>query len=140
MTFTTPLGEETNNKVEIEATIVGLNWALELGYRNIILEIDSQLVVHWILKKDAPQWSIITQLGRLHNLISQVQNFKCLHVFREANWVVDALSKHSHKITSPRVYFNIQQMPKEARSYYHLDLLQMPSFRRKKTKTIKEPP
>ena len=108
MTFTTPLGEETNNKVEIEATIVGLNWALELGYRNIILEIDSLLVVHWILKKDAPRWSIITQLGRLHNLISQVQNFKCLHVFREANWVVDALSKHSHKITSPQVYFNIQ--------------------------------
>ena len=65
MTFTTPLGEETNNKVEIEATIVGLNWALELGYRNIILELDSQLVVHWILKKAAPQWSIITQLERL---------------------------------------------------------------------------
>ncbi|XP_015078408.1 uncharacterized protein LOC107022255 [Solanum pennellii] len=140
MTFTKPLGEGTNNRAEIEAAIFGLTWALELGYRNIILELDSQLVVHWILKKASPQWSITTQLGRLQNLISQVQNFKCLHVFREANWVADALSKHSHKTTSPQVYFNIQQMPKEARAYYHLDLLQMPSFRRKKTKRIKEPP
>ena len=113
MAFTTPLGEGTNNKAEIEAAIVGLNWALELGDRNIILELDSQLVVHWILKKVSPQWSSITQLGRLHNLIYKVQNFKCLHVFREANWVVDALSKHSHKITSPQVYFNIQQSLKK---------------------------
>ncbi|XP_015064690.1 uncharacterized protein LOC107009897 [Solanum pennellii] len=140
MTFTTPLGEGTNNKAELEAAILGLTWALELGYRNIILELDSQLVVHWILKKVAPQWSIITQLGRLQNLISQTQNFKCLHVFREANWVADALSKHSHKTTTPQVYFNIQHTPKKARPYYHLDLLQMPSFRRNKTKRIKEPP
>nr|XP_010315780.1 uncharacterized protein LOC104644285 [Solanum lycopersicum] len=140
MALTTPLGEGTNNKAELEAVILGLTWALELGYKNIILELVSQLVVHWILKEAAPQWSIITQLGRLQNLISQTQNFKCLHVFREANWVADALSKHSHKTTTPQVYFNIQQMPKEARSYNHLHLLQMPSVRRKKTKRIKEPP
>ena len=62
MAFTTPLGDGTNNRAEIEATIFGLTWAIELGYRNIVLELDSQLVVHWILKKVSPQWSIITQL------------------------------------------------------------------------------
>ncbi|XP_015075436.1 uncharacterized protein LOC107019451 [Solanum pennellii] len=92
MAFTTPLGEGTNNKAEIEAAIFGLTWALELGYRNIILELDSQLLVHWILKKAVPRWSIITQLGRLQQLIAQVHNFKCTHVFREANCVADALS------------------------------------------------
>ena len=78
--FTTPHGEGTNNKAEIEAAMFCLTWAIELGYRNIILEIDSQLVLHWILKKSLPQWNIITQFGRLQNLISQTQNFKCLHV------------------------------------------------------------
>ena len=140
MAFTTLMGEGTNNKAEIEAPVFGLNWAIELGYRNIILEIDSQLVVHWILKKVIPQWNIITQLGRIQNLISQTQNFKCVHVFREANCVADALSKFSHKTNTPQIYFNSQQMPKEAKSYYHLDLLQMPNFKRKKTKIIKEPP
>ena len=38
MAFTTPMGEGTNNIAEIGA--------LELGYRNIILELDSQLVKH----------------------------------------------------------------------------------------------
>ena len=41
MAFTTPLGEGTNNKDEIEEAIFGLTWAIELGYRNIILELDS---------------------------------------------------------------------------------------------------
>ena len=30
MAFTTPLGEGTNNKAEIEAAFFGLSWALEL--------------------------------------------------------------------------------------------------------------
>lgn len=30
MSFTTPFGEGTNNKVEIEAAMFGLTWALEL--------------------------------------------------------------------------------------------------------------
>ena len=140
MAFTTPIGEGTNNMAGTEAAIFGLSWALELGYRNIILDLDSQIVVNCFLKKATPQWNIITRLERIQNLISQTQNFKCLHVFREANCVADALSKFSHKINYPQIYFNSQQMPKEAKSYYHLDLLQMPNFIRKKTKRIKEPP
>ena len=41
MAFTTPLGKGTNKKAKIEASIFGLTWSLELGYRNIILELDS---------------------------------------------------------------------------------------------------
>lgn len=55
MAFTTPQGEGTNNKAEIEATNFGLTWAVKLGYKNILLELDSQLVVHWILQKAPPQ-------------------------------------------------------------------------------------
>ncbi|XP_069145501.1 uncharacterized protein [Solanum lycopersicum] len=138
--FTKPLGEGTNNKFDIEASIFGSTWALEIGYRNILLELDSQLVVQWILQKEAPQWSIITQLGMLQNLITQAHNFKCIHVFREENWVADALSKHSHKRATPLVNFNSHQLPKEAKAYYQLDLLDMQSFRRKKTKKFFEPP
>ena len=54
ISFATPLGEGTNKKAEIEAAIFGLTWALELGYGNIILELDSQLVVQWVLKIAIP--------------------------------------------------------------------------------------
>lgn len=48
MAFAAALGVRTNNKEEIETTIFGLPWALEQGYRNIVLEMDSELVVKWI--------------------------------------------------------------------------------------------
>ena len=34
MAFTTPLGEGTNNKAEIEGVIFCLTWALRLGYKD----------------------------------------------------------------------------------------------------------
>ena len=46
MAFTKPLGEGTHNKAEIEDAIFGSTWELEIGYRNILLELDYQLVVH----------------------------------------------------------------------------------------------
>ena len=55
MAFTTPIGVGTNNMAETEAAIFRLSWALELGYRNIILDLDSQIVVNCILKKATPQ-------------------------------------------------------------------------------------
>ncbi|KAK4707184.1 hypothetical protein R3W88_033257 [Solanum pinnatisectum] len=58
LAFATPLGEGTNNQAELESAIFGMTWSLELGYKKIILEVDSQLVVDWIMNKNNPQWSI----------------------------------------------------------------------------------
>jgi len=140
LAFATPLGEGTNNQAEAEAAIFGMTWAFELGYRKLILEVDSQLLVDWIMHKANRHWSINIQVMKLQALIEQTQEFACKHAFREANFVADSLSKHSHKITTPQLYFNIHQLPKEARGFYRLDMIEMASFRRRKIKTIKEPP
>ncbi|KAH0655392.1 hypothetical protein KY285_030274 [Solanum tuberosum] len=110
------------------------------GYRNVLLEVDSQLLVDWIMHKTNPYWSINTQIMKLQALIKQTHEFRYKHTFREANFVADSLSKHSHKITSPQLYFNRNQLPKEARAYYQLDKLEMASSRRRKIKKILEPP
>lgn len=55
MAFETQLGEGTNNKDEIEAANFGLTVALELGCNNILFELDSQVVVQWVVKKKVPQ-------------------------------------------------------------------------------------
>lgn len=57
MAFTTPLGEGTNIKADIEASIFGFTWSLELRYRNIEIEVDKLLVVEWILEKHFPNGS-----------------------------------------------------------------------------------
>ncbi|WMV32529.1 hypothetical protein MTR67_025914 [Solanum verrucosum] len=47
--FAVPLGEGTNNQVEIQAAIFGLNWCIQHGYNCIILEVDSELLTKWFL-------------------------------------------------------------------------------------------
>ncbi|XP_015159877.1 uncharacterized protein [Solanum tuberosum] len=140
LAFATPLGNGTNNQAEIGAAIFGMTWVLQLGYRSVILEVDSQLLIDWIMLKAKPPWSINSQVQRLQELIRQTHNFRCKHTFREANYVADSLSKQSHKITSPQIYCSNQQLPKEARAYYQLDMIEIANFRRKKIKKIKEPP
>ncbi|XP_049378041.1 uncharacterized protein LOC125842768 [Solanum stenotomum] len=140
LAFATPLGEGSNNQAEVAATLFGMTWSLQLGYRNVILEVDSQLLVDCIENKTNPHWGINTQLLKLQALTRQANEFKCKHTFREANFVADSLSKYSHKITSPQIYLGIHQLPKETRAYYQLDILEMANFRRRKIKKIKEPP
>ncbi|KAK6780036.1 hypothetical protein RDI58_022220 [Solanum bulbocastanum] len=140
LAFSTPMGEGTNNQAEIGAAIFGMTWLIQLGYRNVLLEVDSQLLVDWIMAKTKPPWSVNTQVQQMSTLIGQTSNFRCKHTYREANSVADSLAKHSHKITSPNIYTNSQQLPKEARAHYQLDVLEMANFRRRKIKRIKEPP
>ncbi|KAK4729613.1 hypothetical protein R3W88_022601 [Solanum pinnatisectum] len=128
LAFATPLGEGTNNQAEVRAAIFGMTWLLQIGYRNVILEVDSQLL------------SIHAHVQQVMDLIRQASRFQCKHIYREANTVADLLSKESHKMTSSSIYNSSQQLPKEARGYYQLDIMEMASFRRRKIKRIKEPP
>ncbi len=68
LAFATPLGDGTNNKAEAEAALFGLSWALELGHRNILIELDSQLVVQWISKKEPPIGMSSIKLRESNNL------------------------------------------------------------------------
>ncbi|XP_015160977.1 uncharacterized protein [Solanum tuberosum] len=45
LAFATTLGEGTNNQAEIGAAIFGMTWVLQLGYKKVFLEVDSQLLV-----------------------------------------------------------------------------------------------
>ena len=45
----------TNNQAKIGAAIFGMTWALKLGYRKILLEMESMLTVKWIKQKSTTQ-------------------------------------------------------------------------------------
>ncbi|XP_055835240.1 uncharacterized protein LOC129903721 [Solanum dulcamara] len=138
--YAIPLGSGTNNQAEIKAVIFGLSWCLHLGYNQVILEVDSQLLLKWMQQEAKPPWSIKELLDKLNNIINQFQEFSCNHTFREANSTADSLSKHSHKCSVPELYFNKQDLPKEARALMELDMLGMANFRRRRLKRIKKPP
>ncbi|KAH0644828.1 hypothetical protein KY284_032712 [Solanum tuberosum] len=139
-TYSAPLGEGTNNQEEVEADTFGISWCVHINYHKVILEVDSQLLVDWLLAISAPSWNITSQMQKLPMLTTHISHFKCIHTLREANYVADALSKHSHQVTTPQVYFNNQQLPKEATTHLQLDMTGTTSFRRRKIKRIKKPP
>ncbi|XP_055824484.1 uncharacterized protein LOC129893019 [Solanum dulcamara] len=105
--YAIPLGSGTNNQAEV------------------ILEVDSQLLLKWLQQEAKPPWSIKELLDKLNNIIHQFQEFSCNHTFREANSTADSLSKYSHKCSAPELYFNKQDLPKEARALMELDMLGM---------------
>lgn len=72
--------------------------------------------------------------------MSQLTEFRCRHIYKEANFVADSLAKFSHSLTAPQTYLEFQYIPKEAEAYFHLDKMNMVSFKRKKLKKIREPP
>ncbi|WMV30193.1 hypothetical protein MTR67_023578 [Solanum verrucosum] len=138
--FSAPLGEGTNDQAEVEAAIFGLIWCVNLKYNNVILEVDSQLLVDWLVSSTTVPWIISHQMQKLQQLVKQFTHFKCFHTLMEANFVADSLSKHNHQITSPQVYFNSQQLPKRAAAYLQQDQAGMASFKKRKLKRMKEPP
>ncbi|KAK6789592.1 hypothetical protein RDI58_013392 [Solanum bulbocastanum] len=87
-----------------------MTWLLQIGYRNVNLEVDSQLLVDWIRHKAKPPWNTDTQVQQLKEFIRQTGTFKC---------------KHTYRNTSQNIYSNNQQLLKEARGYYQLDILEM---------------
>ncbi|KAK6791450.1 hypothetical protein RDI58_010531 [Solanum bulbocastanum] len=140
LAFSTPLGDGTNNQAEVEAAILGLSWCANLRYKNVILEVDSQVLVDWFKNSTAALWNLSGQMQKLQHTVTKLNHVKCIHTLREANYVADSLAKHSHQITKSQVFFNAQQLPKLAAALFKQDLAGMASFRRRKTKRIKEPP
>ncbi|KAH0700920.1 hypothetical protein KY284_015135 [Solanum tuberosum] len=108
----------TNNQAEVQAASFGLNWCIQHGYTNIILEVDSELLTKWFLQAAIPLWKI----------------------HREANGTADLLAKHSHQQDIVQNYYTHYQLPLPVKGSYLLEKLGVQNFRRKKLKRIKQPP
>ncbi|XP_055800325.1 uncharacterized protein LOC129869710 [Solanum dulcamara] len=92
--FASPLGVGTNNQAEVQATSFGINWCIQHGYNRIILEVDSELVIKWLNLDIKPPWNIQNYVNELQQLVQLLEFFQCKHVFREANFPADTLSKN----------------------------------------------
>lgn len=116
--YSASIREGTNNQA---ASAFVISSCLQLGYRKVIWEVDSELLTKQIGHQFYPPWSIYQSLIKLHNYINQLQNIRCTHIHREVNFVIDTLAKHRYKFTSPQLYFNNQQVSSVVKAYYQLE-------------------
>ena len=90
------IGKNTNNYAEYMGMILGIEKALELNIRNLIVKGDSQLVIKQMLKEysvKAP--NLIPLYNRGNNLISRFQDIKFFHIKRNLNTIADKLANEA---------------------------------------------
>lgn len=90
------LGIQTNNFAEYMSLVLTLRKAIELGVKNVVVFMDSSLVVNQV----NGVWKINnTVLRELNNQVQKMktefETFKISHVFRESNKVADKLANRA---------------------------------------------
>ena len=86
------IGEQTNNVAEYKALSRGLEVALDLGIKEIICYLDSELVVKQIKGEyKVKNERMIPMYNMVMPLIKKFDNFEIIHVKRESNKKADKL-------------------------------------------------
>jgi len=85
------LGETTNNVAEYSALIDGLATALELGATDMVIKMDSELIVKQMSGEYKIKQPHLPELAKeVRVLLSQFTTYKFEHVLREFNKAADA--------------------------------------------------
>ena len=88
------LGHATNNVAEYQGLLMGLQAALELGQKNLVIQSDSQLLVRQLTGtyrvKDGKLKVLFEQATAL---LQRLDSYRIVHVRRERNKSADRLAK-----------------------------------------------
>ncbi|XP_075086220.1 uncharacterized protein LOC142168942 [Nicotiana tabacum] len=82
----------TNNEVEYEAVIAGLELTKGMGIDQIEIKSDSQLVINQIQGNYVAREILQQYLEKVQNLLHQFRVWKAIHITREENAEIDALA------------------------------------------------
>ncbi|GLT71799.1 hypothetical protein SLA2020_437920 [Shorea laevis] len=97
-----------------------------MGLHNIVVELDSSLIVNWLENGSCGIWYLEDFWEEVLFLISGL-NIRVNHVFREGNQAADWLSKcGSAGITQD---YNSTNLPKDLKGILRVDKCGLPCFR-----------
>ncbi|XP_040369478.1 uncharacterized protein LOC121051319 [Rosa chinensis] len=90
----------TNNQVEYEALIIGLEVLLELGVRDVQIRGDSLLVINQLQEKyRCVTWLLVPYLNRPIELLDQFDDADLEYILRERNFEANELAQLATGIT-----------------------------------------
>ncbi|XP_070046188.1 uncharacterized protein [Nicotiana tomentosiformis] len=127
----------TNNSVEVHAASCGMKLCKDLNFGNIILEMDSLIVVNMIKGKYKVPWELMDKMETLKDMLQQLQA-QVVHCYREGNAVADALSKigAESQHENAMLYGTMKDLPREVRGLFRMDIIQLPTFRIRQKKAM----
>lgn len=89
MDFGVNLGICSNNKAEAMATLRAFNFLKDLGFKNVIIEGDSKLIMDILNDVAAPPWEIKNIIDRCKLIKNLFTICWVQHVYREGNRAAD---------------------------------------------------
>ncbi|PRQ56349.1 putative ribonuclease H-like domain-containing protein [Rosa chinensis] len=100
------VGTSTAPLAEAIALCNRLVCALERGHNRIEVEGDSKLIIDAVNKVIHPPWRLIKIVQDIQDIATRFNSISFRHIFREANFVADALANLGHKCTSGNMWTN----------------------------------
>ena len=121
------IGFGSNNKAELMALLYGLRRCKSLNISNVIVEMDSMVVISWWLRGRCGVWYLEDFWEEIVELACTV-HCRFQHVYREGNRVADWLAK-AGALGSEWVFSSSYNLPRVLRGLIRLDSLGFPSLR-----------
>ena len=88
-------GLQTNNLMEAIAILYAVKISCDLGWRRLICESDSQVVIHLLNQEHSKvvSWKLALIVDKIHHLSTSLESISFTHFPREWNSVADCLAK-----------------------------------------------
>ncbi|CAN0912924.1 Putative ribonuclease H protein At1g65750 [Linum grandiflorum] len=93
------LGVYSITKAELRGAVDGLELALQLGIRNVALQLDSICATQLLRGTSNKDHQHAALLGRFRELLDRDWQLKIVHIYRETNFAVDYLAHIGHSAT-----------------------------------------
>nr|XP_027120504.1 uncharacterized protein LOC113737473 [Coffea arabica] len=124
--FYKEFGEKGVLQAEALALLEGLRACAAKGVQEVLMEVDSAVLVPLVKSLALGGWSHCNLLRRIRRLLDQV-SVSFIHIFREANMVVDRLA--ALQGCPSMVFDSVQQLSREICGCLAMDAREFPSLR-----------
>lgn len=129
-------GECSNNMSEAKAILFGIEWCLDKGFTNILVESDSMLIINMINGKAKTPWQIKHIIEDIHSLKVQ-GTFSFQHCYREVNMIADYLANMGVYTMQRSFFTEFLSLPMRVKKLMKNEIEELPTFRiRAQTKTF----
>nr|XP_027077022.1 uncharacterized protein LOC113700774 [Coffea arabica] len=103
-----------------------LLYCKERNLTGLLAEVDSEVLVHFLLFSDTSKWPLCYTLHRIQSLLVELSS-TVRHIFREANSCADKLAGGKHPTDT--VFSSVHQLPPTVRATLQLDRWEVPFTR-----------
>ncbi|KAL6211216.1 hypothetical protein ACLB2K_016443 [Fragaria x ananassa] len=101
----------------------GLLAAKRFNHKNLVVESNSLLVLKCVQGSSLVPWRIKSIVHGIATLAKWFDNISFSHIFREMNFLADALADLGHSLTNPKIWCNT--IPTQVSITLHLDVIQV---------------